>query len=63
MSGVQFTTLIRVPFARGDFVDPQQVSCFSPIRRDCLAYQRLLGDLGCCEGSRAVEDDFEVVED
>src|SRR5262245_27497267 len=26
MSGVQFTALVRVPFLRGDFEDPQQVS-------------------------------------
>jgi hypothetical protein len=26
MSGIQFTTLIRVPFSRGDFVEPPQVS-------------------------------------
>ncbi|KAF2691520.1 hypothetical protein K458DRAFT_411244 [Lentithecium fluviatile CBS 122367] len=26
MSGVQFTTLIRLPFARGDFADPQQAT-------------------------------------
>lgn len=38
MSGIQFTALIRLPFERGDFVDPQQASfpiarqrCFPPL--------------------------------
>jgi hypothetical protein len=26
MSGIQFTALIRLPFERGEFVDPQQAS-------------------------------------
>ena len=62
MSGVQFTTLIRVPFSRADFVDPQQVGSqvFPSLPSHRLT--RDAGDLGCRKGSQPVEDDFQIIE-
>lgn len=61
MSPVQFTTLIRLPFARADFEDPPQVRTVAACAADLLIHKP--GTMGCGQGSPAMESHFKVFKD
>jgi hypothetical protein len=61
MSNVQFTALIRLPFARGNFVDPAQVRSSTLHNEHRLIHE--LGTMGRRQGSTALEGHLEIIED
>lgn len=60
MTSTQFTALIRLPFVRGSFEDPPQVSCFN-LRSWAPTDQE--GAMGRRERSTAMESHLQIIKD